>query len=246
MIVSLQDYTLCSNADLVKLLHKQIKNFNLLLKIEKKVIKNVSKTQKLSSKVNVYSLKKALLVFDIIKYIKEFDNNIDVNKIFKGAHIIIDDKGVLYDDLKNNKVLKERISSHHKENKSAKDASIQAGFVFNEVLFGKTKCKKTWFQVESHSADVKNLLPHVLDFVVYRITKKNIGQYGSSIHTESNPIFVSKKKSNTQKDESVKTNLISTNFESTEIIINDLKPLLGNDDYKEDVTCEDFSLYSNL
>ena len=245
MIVSLQDYTLCSNADLVKLLHKQIQNFNLSKKIEKKVIKNVSKTQKSGSKKNVYSLKKALLVFDIIKYIKGFDNYIDVNKIFKGAHVIIDDKGTLYDDLKKCKVLKERISSHHKKNKSAKDASMQAGFVFNEVLFGKTKCMKTWFQVESHSTKVKNLLPHALDFVVYRITKKNIGQYGLSIHTESNPIFLSKKESNIKKSKLVKTTIfIPNDFESTAIIRDDSKLLLGKDDSTDDF--EDFSFYSSL
>lgn len=69
----------------------------------------------------------------------------------KGAHIMVEDNGTMYDALKDLGLVKERISSHHRDNKAESDASVQAGEIFRGFLVGKTKDGKTRFQLEAHS-----------------------------------------------------------------------------------------------
>lgn len=150
-----------------------------------------------SSNANLEELKKAAIVTDIVKHIVS-DHAVEV---MKGAHIIIDDGGDLYDQLVAKGVVSTRVSSHHKDNKADSDVSLQAGEVFREFLVGKTKDGKTWFQVEAHSATtsvslttipkaIKDLILHLVDFIQYKWTGKNVGQYGLSEHTDKNPIIV--------------------------------------------------------
>jgi hypothetical protein len=143
-------------------------------------------------------LKKAATVLDIIKNTGLDDSS----EIMYGAHVIIKDKGRLYDRLKEKGIVTERYSSHHNKNKpeGVKDISIQGGEIFREFLVGKTKDGKTWFQVEAHSiGGLKNFIAHLIDYIQYKITGKNVGQYGFSKHVDSNPIDVNIKKPNLVK-----------------------------------------------
>jgi hypothetical protein len=150
---------------------------------------------------NLNELKKATIVTDIVQHIVH-DHAVEV---MKGAHIMIDDGGDLYDQLVSAEVVSTRVSSHHKNNKKASDVSLQAGEIFREFLVGKTEDGKTWFQIEAHSATtsvsvttipkvIKDLILHLVDFIQYKWTGKNVGQYGLSEHTDQNPITASYKK----------------------------------------------------
>lgn len=101
---------------------------------------------------------------------------------------------------------------------SKSDLSIRAEGIFNELLIGKVKINGkdyTWLQFEGHSHQSRTVyknpinrlvnailqkfnyslekLLHHVDYVRYRFYKKerNIGQYGTSLYTESNPIRLS-------------------------------------------------------
>lgn len=130
-------------------------------------------------------LKKASMIIDIVRKVVYAK----AEEAFKGGHIMIQDNGSLYDTLKKNGLVKDRISSHHKTNKAESDASMQAGEIFKEFLVGKTKDGKTWFQLEAHSmGGIKNFIGHLIDFIKYKLTGKNVGQYGLSEHVDSKPI----------------------------------------------------------
>jgi hypothetical protein len=136
-------------------------------------------------------LVKAAVVLDIISTVV-FEN---ASEVAKGAHVMIEDGGKLYDALKDAGIVKERHSSHHNNNKAAgnRDVSIQGGKIFREFLVGKTNDGKTWFQVEAHSVGgLSNFIAHMIDWVYYKCTGKNVGQYGLSEHIDSNPINVKK------------------------------------------------------
>jgi hypothetical protein len=50
---------------------------------------------------------------------------------------------------------------------------------------------KTWFQLEAHSTGgLKNLIGHLVDYIYYKCTGKNVGQYGLSQHVDSKPIDI--------------------------------------------------------
>lgn len=44
----------------------------------------------------------------------------------------------------------------------------------------------TWIQLEPHGA----MVDHITDFIVYQLTQRNQGPYGTSSHTEINPILL--------------------------------------------------------
>ena len=87
-------------------------------------------------------LAKAIVAINIIK---EFSSQIKeeskqtspAEEILKGAHVMINGGAAMYNMLEN--FSKNRISSHHKDNKADNDRSFQAGNIFNEFLFGKIK-----------------------------------------------------------------------------------------------------------
>jgi hypothetical protein len=141
-------------------------------------------------------LKNAFTIVAVIREIATKGSE-KANEAVKGGHVMIDDGGKLYDLLTD--LSKSRISSHHKNDKLSLDQSFQAGEIFRECLFGKTKEGKTWLQLEGHSIGGKNpiealinVLAHLMDFVVYKVTGKNVGQYGISEHLDSKPIEISK------------------------------------------------------
>lgn len=170
---------------------------------KKALIQNILNTPK--SSVNPKdTLQKAAVIIDIMaKVVLSHSSD-----FLQGAHIIVEDNGSMYDKLKDLGLVKERFSSHHRGNKAESDASIQAGEIFREFLVGKTKDGKTWFQLEAHSiGGIKNFVKHMVDYITYVLTGKNVGQYGLSEHVDSNPIVLDAKQVNqkTKKQASLTT-----------------------------------------
>ncbi|WP_341757633.1 hypothetical protein [Candidatus Tisiphia endosymbiont of Ditula angustiorana] len=192
------EYSELNVEDLKNLLVNRV---NLLpinpLDSKKALVQNILKTPKNSTDPKG-SLEKAGVIIDIMEKVV-FQHTSD---FLKGAHIMVEDNGSMYDTLKDLGLVKERISSHHRGNKAESDASVQAGEIFREFLVGKTKDGKTWFQLEAHSiGGLSNFVKHMIDYVTYVLTGKNVGQYGLSEHVDSKPITLNSKevKEKTQK-----------------------------------------------
>jgi hypothetical protein len=180
---------------------------------KEKLVDNIIKTPENSIDPKG-SLEKAAVIIDImekvvLKHAGDF---------LKGAHIMVEDNGDMYDTLKDMGLVKERISSHHRSNKAESDASVQAGEIFREFLVGKTKDGKTWFQLEAHSiGGLSNFVKHMIDYVTYVLTGKNVGQYGLSEHVDSKPITLNAKevKKKTQNKTPIATSKFVQRIEDT-------------------------------
>ncbi len=160
-------------------------------KAKKQLMSNIEKFPNNASPEQIKELNKAAIVLDIIQA-TVFDH---ASEVLKGGHVMIKDEGKLYDALVEKGIVKERHSSHHNANKveGKRDVSLQGGEIFKEFLVGKTKDGKTWFQLEAHSmGGIKNFIGHMIDYIKYKISGKNVGQYGLSAHIDSNPIEVTK------------------------------------------------------
>ncbi len=114
-----------------------------------------------------------------------------------GAHVLVDDPA-LYEAWQFSKSRK-RLSSHHKSIDKARypDFGLK-GPVVREKLHGRT-ASGTWVQFEKTPASMGDgfRLPdwhdvqHLVDYVVYRITKRNVGPWGLSAATERRPMYLS-------------------------------------------------------
>jgi hypothetical protein len=114
-----------------------------------------------------------------------------------GGHILIDDPQ-LYEDWRFTKVSHLRISSHHRDIDKARYPDIgMRGQVVREKLHGRT-AQGTWVQLEKTPAAFgQRKLPsltdlrHLMDYVVYRVTRSNVGPWGLSQMTERRPMYLS-------------------------------------------------------
>src|SRR6202046_3171473 len=114
-----------------------------------------------------------------------------------GGHVLVDDPQ-LYEDWRFAKVSHLRVSSHHKDIDKARYPDIgMRGQVVREKLHGRT-AKGTWVQLEKTPAAFgKRKLPSVndirplLDYVLYRLTRSNVGPWGLSQLTERRPMYLS-------------------------------------------------------
>jgi hypothetical protein len=118
-----------------------------------------------------------------------------LQEILNGGHLNLEDGGKFYDELVNtfNSSISKRVSSHHS---IAQQYSLSYP-IAKEVLFGITENsegkKVTWMQFEKHNTkNLLNIILHLIDYIKYRITGKNIGPFGSSEHTDSNPLVIAK------------------------------------------------------
>jgi hypothetical protein len=119
-----------------------------------------------------------------------------LKKILKGAYVVIVDGGYMYNQWEANCENKQTRVSSHESN------SIQYGIrgkVFKEVLFSKkvmelpngTLKEVTWLQMERYPTKLGYFILHLWTWVLYKITGKNQGPYGSSSHTEkSDPLVI--------------------------------------------------------
>jgi hypothetical protein len=114
-----------------------------------------------------------------------------------GAHVLVDEPE-LYERWRFPKS-RERLSSHHKTIDKAQFPDIGLkGPLVREKLHGRTQAG-TWVQLEKTPAAMGEgfRLPtltdvqHLWDYVVYRLTKSNVGPWGLSKATERRPMYLS-------------------------------------------------------
>jgi hypothetical protein len=114
-----------------------------------------------------------------------------------GGHVLVDDPQ-LYENWRFEKVSHLRISSHHRDIDKKRYPDIgMRGQVVREKLHGRT-AQGTWVQLEKTPAAFgKRKLPslndlrHLMDYVMYRITRSNVGPWGLSRLTERHPMYLS-------------------------------------------------------
>ncbi|MEY9844303.1 hypothetical protein [Streptacidiphilus sp. MAP5-3] len=119
-----------------------------------------------------------------------------LHDVLCGGHVLVDDPA-LYEAWQFPWASHPRISSHHKDidKKLYPDIGMR-GRVVREKLHGRT-ATGTWMQLEKTPAAFgKNKLPsvddlrHLMDYVVYRITRSNVGPWGLSRLTERRPLYL--------------------------------------------------------
>ncbi len=120
-----------------------------------------------------------------------------LHDVLCGGHVLVDDPQ-LYEDWKFPSVSHPRLSSHHHDiDKTLYPDIGMRGHVVREKLHGRT-AQGTWVQLEKTPAAFgKRKLPslgdlrHLMDYVVYRITRSNVGPWGLSRATERRPMYLS-------------------------------------------------------
>jgi hypothetical protein len=119
----------------------------------------------------------------------------DLVHVLQGAHLLVGDD-VLYERWIFPHSRK-RMSSHHRtvDKKATPDFGLDGPLV-RESLHGKA-AQGTWVQLERTKATFQwGQMPtwhdvvHVRDFVVYRVTGKNVGPWGLSAHVDTRPIYL--------------------------------------------------------
>jgi len=119
-----------------------------------------------------------------------------LHDVLCGGHVLVDDPA-LYEDWKFDGLSRPRLSSHHRDIDKARYPDIgMRGHVVREKLHGRT-AQGTWVQLEKTPAAFgKRKLPgpsdvlHLVDYVVYRVTRSNVGPWGLSRMTERRPMYL--------------------------------------------------------
>jgi len=120
-----------------------------------------------------------------------------LHDVLCGGHVLVDDPD-LYESWRFDKVSHQRLSSHHRDIDKARYPDIgMRGAVVREKLHGRTE-HGTWVQLEKTPAAFgKKKLPslndfrHLVDYVMYRLTRSNVGPWGLSRRTERHPMYLS-------------------------------------------------------
>ncbi|WP_328315803.1 hypothetical protein [Streptomyces sp. NBC_00388] len=120
-----------------------------------------------------------------------------LHDVLCGGHVLVDDPE-LYEEWRFDKVSHPRLSSHHKDiDKSVYPDIGMRGHVVREKLHGRT-AQGTWVQLEKTPAAFGGRklpsvsdLRHLMDYVVYRFTRSNVGPWGLSRMTERHPLYLS-------------------------------------------------------
>jgi hypothetical protein len=128
-------------------------------------------------------------------------HGMDVNQlrdVLCGGHVLVDNPD-LYERWRFPELSRERLSSHHRtiDKGSYPDLGMRGPLV-REKLHGRT-ASGTWVQLEKTPAAFGsgrklpswNDVQHLADYVVYRVTKRNVGPWGLSGLTERRPMYLS-------------------------------------------------------
>ena len=119
----------------------------------------------------------------------------DMVGVLQGAHVVVGD-----DDLYQRWIFptsRRRMSSHHRavDKKATPDYGLDGPLV-RESLHGKAAVG-TWVQLERTKASFQwGKLPtwsdvvHIRDYILYRITGKNVGPWGLSAHVDTRPMML--------------------------------------------------------
>jgi hypothetical protein len=126
---------------------------------------------------------------------------LDVNQlrdVLCGGHVLVDNPE-LYERWRFPKITRQRLSSHHRTiDKGTYPDLGMHGPLVREKLHGRT-ATGTWVQLEKtpaafgagHRLPSWNDVLHLADYVVYRVTKRNVGPWGLSAVTERRPMYLS-------------------------------------------------------
>ena len=117
--------------------------------------------------------------------------------VLHGAHVLVDEPS-LYERWLFPKVSHQRISSHHPDIDKREYPDIgMRGPLLREKLHGRT-AHGTWVQLEKTPASMgQRKVPspedakHLWDYIVYRLTRSNVGPWGRSGSTERRPMYLS-------------------------------------------------------
>lgn len=112
-----------------------------------------------------------------------------LGEISKGAHVKLMDNWNAYRKWKRGYINGTRTSSHL----SSDQQFAIRGKVVKEMLVGCGNMGEerfTWFQLENAPMAFGNITEHMCDYLRYRITGKQCGPYGTSVHTDKNPIVL--------------------------------------------------------
>lgn len=117
-----------------------------------------------------------------------------LRQVLKGGHVRIDDAGDYYNSWRGLQSARARISSHPNI-PGTKQYGVMGPWV-HEILFGVVEDEgktKTFFQLENTpwAEGFGNRMGHTADSIQYFVSRKNVGPYGSSVHTDKNPIHIS-------------------------------------------------------
>jgi hypothetical protein len=120
-----------------------------------------------------------------------------LHDVLCGGHVLVDDPE-LYEHWRFAKVSHTRMSSHHHDIDKRRYPDIgMRGHVVREKLHGRT-AQGTWVQLEKTPAAFgASRMPslsdfrHLVDYVVYRVTRSNVGPWGLSRMTERRPMYLS-------------------------------------------------------
>ncbi|WP_314175826.1 hypothetical protein [Streptomyces winkii] len=120
-----------------------------------------------------------------------------LHDVLCGGHVLVDDPR-LYENWRFAKGSRPRLSSHHRDIDKTRYPDIgMRGQVVREKLHGRT-AQGTWVQLEKTPAAFGerklpslNDLRHLMDYVVYRVTRSNVGPWGLSRMTERRPMYLS-------------------------------------------------------
>lgn len=125
-------------------------------------------------------------------------NVLQLRDVLRGAHVLVDEP-TLYERWLFPKVSHQRLSSHHPnvDKRQYPDIGMR-GPLLREKLHGRT-AHGTWVQLEKTPASFGGArkLPswqdvmHLMDYVMYRLTRSNIGPWGRSAATERRPMYLS-------------------------------------------------------
>ncbi len=134
----------------------------------------------------------------------------DLGDFLRGGQLQFEDGGELYKKITETQKAYPRFSSHHPQVKNVAHHAVNEKLfdsVFH-ILGGTTADGQSWIQAESSPwpggltcADVfysaleephyfRDILDHGLDFIVHKLTHKNVGPFGSTKRGEWNPIVL--------------------------------------------------------
>jgi hypothetical protein len=120
---------------------------------------------------------------------------VQLQDVLRGAHVLVDDPS-LYERWQFPGVSHQRISSHHHEIDKHKHPDYgMRGPVLREKLQGRL-AHGTWIQLEKTPVAPGKRpswidVVHLADYVIYKVTRSNIGPWGRSADTEKRPVYLS-------------------------------------------------------
>jgi len=117
------------------------------------------------------------------------DNFEQVIHLFNGAYILIQDGGIRYDEWANMEGSRSHDSNLHSFDKQfAFQGNLVKECVFGTRAFDSQKA--TWLQLKNPSSHTRKLLAHFSEFILSKLTDKNIDSIMNVNYTESRPLLV--------------------------------------------------------